>query len=107
MRVLNSLHEQVHGKKPYRPDYLASEVELLTADVRDSNLLDRALRGVDSVVHLAASVGVGQGVYSYARNKVSSFAVCLRAVEILSRTLLFSGGSGLWNFCRRPPGNNR
>ena len=66
VRVLDCLNEQVHGKKARRPDYLASEVELLTGDVRNSHFLDRALHGVDSVVHLAASVGVGQSMYQIA-----------------------------------------
>jgi dTDP-L-rhamnose 4-epimerase len=49
----------VHGEGA-RPDYLAADVELHEGDVRDAAALQRALEGVDSVVHLAARVGVGQ-----------------------------------------------
>ena len=61
IRVLDSLLEQVHGRDP-QPD-LSSEVEFIRADVRDGEAVAKALRGVDSIVHLAAEVGVGQSMY--------------------------------------------
>ena len=65
VRALDSLISQVHGEGR-RPDYLAADVELVCSDVRDSDVLGRALDGVDSVVHLAARVGVGQSMYEIA-----------------------------------------
>ena len=65
MRALDSLISQVHGHDG-RPGYLAADVELLADDVRDEGALRRALDGVDSVVHLAARVGVGQSMYELA-----------------------------------------
>lgn len=62
--VLDSLEEQVHGGA--EPDLPAS-VELIVGDVGDAELADRALSGVDRVVHLAAAVGVGQSMYEIAR----------------------------------------
>ena len=62
--VLDSLEPQVHGDTP--PD-LPAAVELIVGDVGDSAAADRALRGVDRVVHLAAAVGVGQSMYEIAR----------------------------------------
>jgi dTDP-L-rhamnose 4-epimerase len=62
--VLDSLEEQVHnGVEPDLPD----AVELLVGDVGDVALADRALAGVNRVVHLAAAVGVGQSMYEIAR----------------------------------------
>jgi dTDP-L-rhamnose 4-epimerase len=62
--VLDSLEEQVHaGVAPDLPE----SVELIVADVGDRAAADRALRGTDSVVHLAAAVGVGQSMYEIAR----------------------------------------
>jgi dTDP-L-rhamnose 4-epimerase len=64
VRVLDSLIPQVHGDgEPLLPP----DVELLKGDIRNANLLDRALIGVDGVFHLAAEVGVGQSMYEIAR----------------------------------------
>jgi dTDP-L-rhamnose 4-epimerase len=66
VRVLDSLILQVHGDAD-RPRDLDPEAELLIGDVRDETALRRALAGVDSVVHLAAEVGVGQSMYAVDR----------------------------------------
>src|SRR4051812_27924064 len=63
VRALDNLSEQVHGSGATRPDYLASDVELITGDVRDPAAVASALRGVDAVFHFAATVGVGQSMY--------------------------------------------
>ncbi len=62
VRALDALTPQVHPGSS-RPDYLAGEVELLVGDVRDPYAVRRALIDVDSVIHLAARVGVGQSMY--------------------------------------------
>ena len=61
VRIFDSLSPQVHPQG--RPDYLDSSLELVTGDMRDLDAVSRALRGVDTVVHLAAAVGVGQSMY--------------------------------------------
>ena len=63
VRILDNLSEQVHGHEQRRPDYLATEIELIVGDVRDRTSLSRALNGIDIVFHLAAQVGVGQSMY--------------------------------------------
>ena len=62
VRALDSLEPQVHGDGG-RPAYLAADVELQVGDVRERDVVRRALDGVDAVVHLAARVGVGQSMY--------------------------------------------
>lgn len=59
VRVLDSLRPDVHaigGKKELEG------AELQIADVRDAAAVDRALNGVEAVLHLAAKVGLGVGV---------------------------------------------
>lgn len=53
VRVLDNLAEPVHrgGEKP---PYIPGDVEFILGDVRSRDDLDRALRGVDCVFHLAA-----------------------------------------------------
>jgi dTDP-L-rhamnose 4-epimerase len=64
VRVLDSLDPQVHGPSASRARYLPDGVELIHASVSDGGAVDRALAGVDAVVHLAAQVGVGQSMYA-------------------------------------------
>jgi dTDP-L-rhamnose 4-epimerase len=66
VRILDSFIEQVHGRRPARAE-IPEDVELVTADVRDGAAVRKALAGVDSVVHLAAEVGVGQSMYAIER----------------------------------------
>ena len=61
VRIFDSLSPQVHPNG--RPEYLNSAAELVPGDMRDLDAVSRALRGVDTIVHLAAAVGVGQSMY--------------------------------------------
>ncbi len=66
VRVLDSLIEQVHSRGAPRNPILDA-VEFVRADVRDLDRVTDALDGVDSVIHLAAEVGVGQSMYAIDR----------------------------------------
>src|SRR5881227_2400637 len=63
VRAIDSLVPQVHGPDRQRPAYLAEDVELIIADIREDGTVARALQGIDYVVHLVALVGVGQSMY--------------------------------------------
>ncbi|KKC24624.1 dehydratase [Sphingomonas sp. SRS2] len=65
VRVVDSLIDQVHGVDPRHA--LPADVEFIRGDVRDGDLMARVLDGADSVVHLAAEVGVGQSMYEVER----------------------------------------
>jgi dTDP-L-rhamnose 4-epimerase len=86
VRILDSLDVQVHDG---RPEYLAREAELAVGDVRDRDAVDRALAGVDRVVHLAAAVGVGQSMYEIERytsvNAVGAAVLLERLLEVRDR----------------------
>src|SRR3954447_10105194 len=83
VRVLDNLSPQVHGPERQRPGYLNSEAHLLVGDVTDTAAVDRALRDVDMVLHLASAVGVGQSMYdiaSYVRTNEVGTAILLEAL---------------------------
>jgi dTDP-L-rhamnose 4-epimerase len=82
VRALDSLLSQVHGER-IRPAYLDDEVELIVGDVRDRTVVEKALSGVEAVIHLAAQVGVGQSMYQiadYASTNVVGTATLLEAI---------------------------
>lgn len=67
VRALDNLAPEVHGREAARPAHLDARVELIVGDVRDGAAVDRALDGIDAVVHLAAAVGVGRSMYEVER----------------------------------------
>jgi dTDP-L-rhamnose 4-epimerase len=84
VRLLDNLSPQVHGTRLRRPSYLTADAELIIGDVTDDLTLDRALRGVDMVLHLASSVGVGQSMYdiaSYVRTNELGTATLMQALS--------------------------
>jgi dTDP-L-rhamnose 4-epimerase len=52
VRILDNLQPRVHPRG--KPDYLPSEAEFIKGDAANRDDLDKALRGVERVIHLAA-----------------------------------------------------
>jgi dTDP-L-rhamnose 4-epimerase len=109
VRALDNLNPQVHPDRT-RPEYLDRDVELVVGDVRNRDVLKRALADVDAVVHLAAQVGVGQSMYrvvDYTSTNVLGTATLLEALieRPVERLIVASSmsvyGEGLY---RRPDG---
>jgi dTDP-L-rhamnose 4-epimerase len=63
VRVYDSLEPQVHGDSGKPPAYLNPAAEFVRGDVRDREALEGALKGVDRIIHLAASVSSAQSMY--------------------------------------------
>jgi len=80
VRVMDSLREDVHHGRPYTPP---TGVELQVADIRDAAACDKALAGIDAVIHLAAKVGLGvdvQDLPDYASSNDLGAAVLFAAM---------------------------
>jgi dTDP-L-rhamnose 4-epimerase len=110
VRILDNLTPQVHGSHGHRPHYLNADAELVIGDLRDREVVARALGNVEFVIHLAAAVGVGQSMYdiiSYVQTNDVGTAVLLEALskKPVERLVVASSmsiyGEGL---ARRPNG---
>lgn len=93
VRVLDSLRADVHRGEDWAPP---SDVEFQRGDVRDAHVVDKALEGIDGVIHLAAKVGLGVDVNDfpdYASSNEVGTAVLLAAMaraKVLRLTLASS-----------------
>jgi dTDP-L-rhamnose 4-epimerase len=86
VRVLDALLPAAHRE---RPDYLRGE--FIQGDVRDPDVVERALRGVDAVSHQAAMVGLGVDIgdiADYVAHNDLGTAVLLRALRGFSGRLV-------------------
>jgi dTDP-L-rhamnose 4-epimerase len=100
VRILDSLAPQVHGSSGERPAYLKADAELIVGDVRDADAVTNALDGVDAVIHLAASVGVGQSMYdvvSYVQvNEVGTAALLEALIKKPVRRLVVASSMSVY-----------
>jgi dTDP-L-rhamnose 4-epimerase len=103
VRVLDSLRSDVHRGELWTAP---RGVELQHADVRDPDAMDKAVSGVDAVVHLAAKVGLGVDVGDlpdYASTNDAGTAVLLAAMAragvsrltLASSMVVYGEGVGL------------
>jgi dTDP-L-rhamnose 4-epimerase len=111
VRALDKLSPQVHGSAT-RPPYLDPEVELQIGDVANPDDVQRALRDIDAVFHLAAAVGVGQSMYeieNYTRANNIGTAVLLEALakrpvdKLIVASSMSLYGEGLYTDHRGQP----
>jgi dTDP-L-rhamnose 4-epimerase len=66
VRVLDNLSKQIHGEnheKSVLYQSIKGKVDFIYGDVRDKNVWAKVLKGIDTVVHLAAETGTGQSMY--------------------------------------------
>jgi nucleoside-diphosphate-sugar epimerase len=84
-----NLLEQVHGDHEKDadgwPTYLNPQARRIKANILDDGAFAKSLKGVTHLVHLAASVGVGQSmsnIFDYTRNNTLAAALML---DVLSK----------------------
>ena len=83
VRVLDSLTEQVHGRRPVHLP-LPSTVEFVRGDVLSRSTLRAALADVTVVVHLAADTGTGQSMYEIDRYVQTNAGGTGRLLDVLA-----------------------
>lgn len=92
VRVLDSLCPDLHPAPPV----FDPRVDLMTGDVTDPATVDSALRGIDTVCHQSAKVGLGVSFADapdYIRNNDYATAILLAAMERRSITRLVLASS--------------
>jgi len=81
--VLDNLSPQIHGddyEKSYTFNRIKDKVDFIHGDVVNSDDWDKALKGVDTVVHLAAETGTGQSMYQvekYVNTNINGTSILL------------------------------
>lgn len=81
VRILDNLEEQVHfGKKP---SYLNKNAQFIKGDVRDYQTLQKSIKGMDAIFHLAAAVGVAQSNYQIKKYIDSNVGGLANLLDIL------------------------
>ena len=68
--VLDTLNPQIHGENPnqsYTYNLIKDKVDFIKGSVENADDWNRALDGVNIVVHLAAETGTGQSMYQVQR----------------------------------------
>src|SRR5271166_1772853 len=62
--LLDNFSSQIHEGAKELPRDIVSSVDLLVGDIRDRDLVTRAVQNQDVIVHLAAGTGTGQSMYA-------------------------------------------
>lgn len=81
IRVLDNLSEQIHGKNPEKSELYCSikdKVEFILGTVTSKKDWEKAINGVDVIVHLAAETGTGQSMYEiekYTNTNINGTAI--------------------------------
>lgn len=83
-RIFDNLEKQVHlGKIPF---YLNKQAEFIKGDVRSYKTMFEAIKGIDVVFHLAATVGVAQSNYEIKKFTDSNIGGMANLLDILVNT---------------------
>jgi dTDP-L-rhamnose 4-epimerase len=86
VRIIDNLSPQIHGPDGKLPKYLREIVEFLKGDIRNREDVEKAISGVDAVIHLAAETGVGQSMYEIAQYVDTNLRGSAILLESISQT---------------------
>jgi dTDP-L-rhamnose 4-epimerase len=79
---------------------LPADAELIVGDIRNKDVVTRALQGIDSVIHLAAEVGVGQSMYAVERytsvNDVGTAVLTEKLIEQPVRRIVTASSMSIY-----------
>jgi len=81
--VLDNFSSQVHATAQDLASDLTGQVRLFRGDVRDRELVSRALNEQDVVVHLAAETGTGQSMYEVTRYQDTNIGGTATILDVL------------------------
>ena len=85
--VLDNLSEQIHGEDPnksYTYNLIKNKVNMIVGDVNNFGDWEKALKGCEIVVHLAAETGTGQSMYEIDKYVASNIGGTAKLLEILT-----------------------
>ena len=64
VRIIDNLSSQIHGDLPNNLNWLKNpKIEFIRASLLDRSSLQKSLKDVDHIIHLAAETGTGQSMY--------------------------------------------
>jgi dTDP-L-rhamnose 4-epimerase len=81
--VVDNFSSQVHGDVHDLAPDLKNHVQLFRGDVRDRDLVCRAMENQDTIVHLAAETGTGQSMYEVRRYQDANIGGTATIIDVL------------------------
>ena len=102
IRILDNLNPKTHNGK--WPDYLNSSFELILGDVTSKGDLEKAIDGVDYIIHLAAEMDLNPDFSSFINTNVTSTALIYEIIfknklnikKVVVASTQFVYGEGRW-----------
>ncbi len=79
VRIFDNLELPTHTAG--KPDYLPPEAEFIEADMRDRDAVEKALKGMDAVIHLAATGGFTPRIAEYVHANSLGTAYLLESIR--------------------------
>lgn len=85
--ILDNFSQQVHGNHAFESDDYSflNSVQLVEGDVRNKDVIAKAISDVDAIVHLAAETGTGQSMYEIEKYETTNVLGTLNIIEHLMK----------------------